>query len=141
MSYKNSSTKSLSNHAKMKHPTAWKDILQKAEDRAKESEPPLITKIPASSDGKKYSNNSMRKQLLDEKLTRMIVDDLLPISIVGKEGFRDFVQALDPMYTPPTRKTLTEKLIPDMYKKECDDSQARYVSITTDAWTSNTTDP
>ena len=150
LSYKNSSTKNLMQHAKSQHPIAWKQIEQKDAERIKkeiasQSKLEPIVTVSAKSKVNKYPMKSQKRQKLNDLLTKMIVDDLLPISIVERDGFREFVKELDPAYVPPTRKTISEKLIPKMFEKHTDEakkelSKARYVSITTDAWTSNTTD-
>ena len=71
----------------------------------------------------------------------MIFKDLQPLSIVEDEGFRKFVQDLDPRYQLPTRKTLRDNLIPDIFQKETDSlkkelATAKSVALTTDLWTS-----
>ncbi|XP_063239945.1 zinc finger BED domain-containing protein 4-like [Bacillus rossius redtenbacheri] len=78
-------------------------------------------------------------------IAQMICLDQQPFSIVENVGFRQLVQALEPRYTIPTRKTFSNKLIPEMYsnlkenvKKELED--AKYIGITTDLWTSTSQD-
>ena len=121
----------------------WKELTQKTAEKEKASEPPPVTNTIKPSN--KYSKNSKRRITLNRLLTRMIVEDFLPISIVERDAFKEFIKELDPLYIPPSRDTLTKKLIPKMFDKETDQaksnlSSARYVSITTDAWTSNATD-
>ncbi|KAM9391425.1 uncharacterized protein KZ484_002886 [Pholidichthys leucotaenia] len=50
------------------------------------------------------------KQVLDEALLNFIVKDYQPLSIVENEGFRELVQALQPSYVLPTRKTIKQML-------------------------------
>ena len=38
----------------------------------------------------------------------LIASDSQPFSIVEDKGFRSFTQALNPMYVPPSRKTLSK---------------------------------
>ena len=47
----------------------------------------------------------------------MIVKDLLPLRIVEKTGFRCFVSGFDKLYTLPSRATLRDQLIPEMYNQ------------------------
>ncbi|KAK6196399.1 hypothetical protein SNE40_001632 [Patella caerulea] len=67
--------------------------------------------------------------------------DLRPINIVNCEGFKNFVAALNPDYILPCRTTITKHvhLLYDQVKqdviKELDN---RYISLTSDIWTSIT---
>lgn len=45
-----------------------------------------------------------RKQLLDDALVDMVIKDSQPFSVVEDEGFRNFVDLLDPTYILPTKK-------------------------------------
>lgn len=87
-----------------------------------------------------YSPNSPRQQAI----TRSILQDLivgcsLPLSIVENPYFRNFLNVLDSRYTPVSRTTLTEKLIPDLVTKVKGDIikalevQAN-IAVTTDLW-------
>ena len=74
----------------------------------------------------------------------MIAKDMLPISFVEGEGFREFMAFVEPEYTVPSRKTVTSRL-----EKLFDDgasdlrtqlASAKKVSLTTDSWTALTTE-
>ncbi|XP_039605909.1 zinc finger BED domain-containing protein 4-like [Polypterus senegalus] len=74
----------------------------------------------------------------------MIPSDFQPFSIVENRGFTTFVHALNPMYVLPSRKTLSQTIIPHLYNKERPLWQDRVkkasaVCLTTDCWTSRTT--
>jgi hypothetical protein len=67
----------------------------------------------------------------------MIVTDYQPLRIVEDKGFREFVRKLNPQYTIPSRKTLTTKLIPELYQSEAQKlsrklSSVQDVEVTTD---------
>lgn len=75
----------------------------------------------------------------------MFTDDLQPFSIVEDKGFKEFIQALNPAYELPSRKTISKTFLPALYE-ECMHNIKLLVSsgksfcITTDCWTSmNTT--
>ncbi|CAG9833279.1 unnamed protein product [Diabrotica balteata] len=55
------------------------------------------------------------------------------------EGFKNFVNMLDPKYVLPSKYTIRETIMKDMYKK-CVLKQNNFVSITTDSWTSVSTE-
>jgi hypothetical protein len=70
-------------------------------------------------------------------LIKMIVTDYQPLRIVEDKGFREFVRKLNPQYTIPSRKTLTTKLIPELYQSEAQKlskklSSVQDVEVTTD---------
>ncbi|XP_046335904.1 E3 SUMO-protein ligase ZBED1-like [Haliotis rufescens] len=88
----------------------------------------------------KLPPNSERSKAITKALAQFIVKDLQPFSIVESEGFVNLVKTLEPRYKLPNRKTLSKKIIPEMYeetKQEVIDklSQAEAVSLTTDGWT------
>lgn len=73
------------------------------------------------------------------KLLYMIAKDNLPLRTVEKEGFQTFVKTIIPLYTIPSRKTVTHLLI-EKYKylssivKE-EMHLAKNICLTTDVWT------
>jgi len=86
----------------------------------------------------------LRQSKLDESLVKMIACDYQPFSIVEDKGFKEFSKTLDPSYTLPSRKTLSQTLLPNMYGKLRAEIQekikrAPVVCLTTDCWTSVTT--
>ncbi|CAH1107397.1 unnamed protein product [Psylliodes chrysocephalus] len=82
-----------------------------------------------------------RSKQFDEQLLRMIVKEYHPFSIVEDNEFKKFINMLCPGYSLPSRKTVTDTLMPKMYNKIRDTlkhriSHAYAVCITTDSWTS-----
>ncbi|XP_051953602.1 zinc finger BED domain-containing protein 4-like [Xyrauchen texanus] len=70
----------------------------------------------------------------------MVVKDLQPFTIVEDEGFRAFVNKLDPSYVLPSRKVL-KTMVSERYnttkEKTMEDLQkAEFVSLTADMWSS-----
>lgn len=85
-----------------------------------------------------------KQQSIDEELAKMIATDFQPFSIVEDRGFKSFVKTLNPTYTLPSRKTLSQTTIPKLYDTERAlwqerVKQAPSVCLTTDCWTSRTT--
>nr|XP_054588438.1 uncharacterized protein LOC129153212 isoform X2 [Nothobranchius furzeri] len=56
------------------------------------------------------TNTESRKIALDQAVLNFIIKDCQPLSIVELEGFRGLIQALDPSYVLPTRKTVKEMM-------------------------------
>ncbi|KAM9319198.1 uncharacterized protein KZ484_023494 [Pholidichthys leucotaenia] len=55
--------------------------------------------------------------MLDEAVLNFILKDCQPLSIVESEGFRELIQALQPSYVLPTRKTI-KQMVAKKYKEE-----------------------
>lgn len=94
-----------------------------------------------------YFNRPMsivQKKKIDILVLKMIVRDLQPFSVVDDPGFRELVATLSPTYELPSRTTLTRNYLASKFVDmeaavkrtlDCVD----YVSLTTDIWTSRTT--
>jgi len=77
-------------------------------------------------------------------LAEMIAIDLQPYSIVENVGFQRYSRHLEPRYALPSRRQLSENILPDMYVKLKDSVKksivkAKKVSFTTDIWTETNT--
>ncbi|CAF1532647.1 unnamed protein product, partial [Adineta steineri] len=67
---------------------------------------------------KKYASTDPRQV----KLTESIVKDLmiecgLPVSLIDQNGFKNFMQTVDPMYSLLSRRQLTCDKLPKLYDK------------------------
>jgi len=83
-----------------------------------------------------------RRKVIDQQVLRMIVKEYFPFSVVEDREFIKLIGMLNSGYTLPSRKILTTSLLPviynEVYEKVRNDinSNAHYVSLTTDSWTS-----
>ncbi|XP_072306346.1 zinc finger BED domain-containing protein 4 [Eucyclogobius newberryi] len=70
--------------------------------------------VGASSGGRvtKFDKHDPRQVLISEAVAKMIVQDLQPVSMVGKEGFRALLQLLEPRYTPDSQHYIQNQLLP-----------------------------
>lgn len=78
---------------------------------------------------------------LDCQLLRMIVKRYYPFSLVEDPEFIKLMNMAAPGYKVPTRKTLTEGLMLQVYEKTKSRIQEQlnsvdFISVTTDSWTS-----
>ena len=92
----------------------------------------------------KYESNSQRKGDLDDALLLMLTTDMHPCSIVNDKGFNKFVNLLDSLYQLPSRRNLMRKL-PGKFEEvkaqvKTQLNSAAHVCLTTDIWTSRTTE-
>jgi len=86
------------------------------------------------------------KLKLDKILAYFVAVDMMPYNIVEKEGFKAYTRALNPSYRLPSRSTLTNKRIPDLYQEtklivQNIVSTTTFLSLTTDCWTSISNKP
>jgi len=89
-----------------------------------------------------FTLNKSAKIKIDNALAYFIATNMMPYSLVEKEGFKLFVNALNPSYKLPGRKTLTESRIPSMYNETRNIigkiiKNANFFTFTTDCWTSS----
>lgn len=90
---------------------------------------------------KSFTLTPISKLKLDKVLAYFISVDMMPYNLVDKEGFKLFVNALNPSYRLPSRTTLSNRKIPDLFKEtkmkeESILSSTTFLCLTTDCWTS-----
>jgi len=86
-----------------------------------------------------------RQEKATTLLTKFIVSNVLPLSLVDDEAFMEFVNFLEPGFHVPCRQTLTARL--DGMKTELAEKvktemvEVKSVAVTTDIWTSISNEP
>ena len=60
----------------------------------------------------KWKSTDTRQHVMTDKLIKLVTRGLLPLSFVENEDFRDFSETLNPGFTLPSRKHLSNKLLP-----------------------------
>lgn len=68
--------------------------------------------------------------------------DAEPFTLVEREGFLNLIKYIVPRYNVPSRTYFSRTLMPEIYKEirvqvEAKLSTAKYISFTTDIWTSS----
>lgn len=90
-----------------------------------------------------YSNDNKRRKELNAKVMEFICLDQQPLSAVEDAGFKRLVSCLDPRYTLPGRKYLTDVCLPELYRNVYTHIESlmkdniRAVSFTSDIWSSS----
>lgn len=84
------------------------------------------------------------KDKLDKARLQMIVTDYQPLSIVENKGFINYSNNLNPHYQLPSRKLLTSVWLENLYQEEMRKiktmlTDVANVAVTTDIWTSDST--
>jgi len=82
-----------------------------------------------------------KSKAIDLQITKFIVKHFHPFSLVEETEFRNLIKMLAPNYTVPSRKTISNSLLLQMYqsvleKVKNDLRDVTAVSLTTDGWTS-----
>ncbi|XP_067650354.1 E3 SUMO-protein ligase ZBED1-like [Haliotis asinina] len=93
----------------------------------------------------KLAPGSARAKLITRNLALYIATDLRPYSIVENSAFKNFVHCLEPKYSVPSRPTLSEKVMPNLYEEVRQSVQsqlheAQTIAMTSDGWTSRATE-
>ncbi|XP_047518057.1 E3 SUMO-protein ligase ZBED1-like [Pieris napi] len=85
--------------------------------------------------------SAKKSEQLNRNLVELIAKNYLPLNIVESNTFRNFIHGLNPNYTIPCRKTLSNALLVNYYNIEKQKVQkclegTDFISLTTDGWTS-----
>lgn len=93
-----------------------------------------------------FTLNKTSKMKIDNALAYFIATSMAPYNVVEKEGFKLFVNALYPSYKLPSRKTVTESRISNLYIETRYRigqiiNRANYLSFTADCSTSSSNTP
>ena len=108
------------------------------------SSQPTITE--AISRLSKYPIDSVKHKAITSKITKLLVKQMLPASLVESPEWLDLLHELNPQYQCPSRKHFSDSSIPTLYTQVksqvlTDLKSATGISCTSDGWTSITTDP
>ncbi|XP_039293242.1 uncharacterized protein LOC120353489 [Nilaparvata lugens] len=57
------------------------------------------------------------KKKIDQSFLKLFTKDYQPFSIVEDEGFREYSEAMNPSYILPTRKMISNSLVPAAYEQ------------------------
>ncbi|KAG9261302.1 zinc finger BED domain-containing protein 4-like [Astyanax mexicanus] len=90
----------------------------------------------------KLSPDNVKAKEITEKVLNFIVLDDQPLSVVENEGFRSLMEYLQPRYSLPSRRYLSETALPELYNQVSTKLADKLkgvpnLSFTTDIWTSD----
>ncbi|XP_063227428.1 zinc finger BED domain-containing protein 4-like [Bacillus rossius redtenbacheri] len=93
----------------------------------------------------KFPRGDKRQTDIVKLIAKMICVDGQPISVIENRGFKELVNHLEPRFSMPSRKSLANEVIPQMYNDVLNEvkdklSIEEYVALTTDLWTSVSND-
>ena len=102
----------------------------------------LVIITDAFSAATKMPNSSKRAKELTNAIGYFIAKDMQPVSVVQGGGFQYMVKTLEPQFQIPHRKTIMDRVLPNLYLKARDivmhcTTAAEWFAITADYWTSS----
>lgn len=139
-------TTNIVNHLKAKHHDEYQEYERERAAEVKGAELQTASKRQQLLEEtkltpKRWDINSPSAQKITKKIGEMIALDNQPLSLVEDIGFQRLIQHLEPRYSVPSRKYITEVVIPrivggltiEVHKQL---SSATWLSFTTDVWSS-----
>ncbi|PIK52482.1 putative zinc finger BED domain-containing protein 1-like [Apostichopus japonicus] len=127
LKYLGGSTGSMTNHLKLRH-----QVAEKAPSATMDA---FINRTVC---------NPKKAERLNNLLVEMVAKDALPVSFIEGDGFRALMKAMEPSYVIPSRKTISALLKAKYEEKKAtlvtDLEKIAFVSVTTDCWTSRSSE-
>ena len=126
-----------------KHPTEYQQYLVEkssaASSSTEASRPKQLTLEETESRVRIWDINDPRSVRITRRIAEMIAIDCQPISVVDDLGFVRVLQTAEPRYSIPSRKYITESILPDIHanitaKVKDELARARWISLTSDIW-------
>ena len=141
-------TSNLVSHLKSKHPELYKKFESK---KAQDTEEPTtstsanakqLTLFESSERVRVWDINNPRAQRVHRLIGEMVVIDTQPFSIVENEGFTNLLKALQPRYSLPSRRYMTETVLPRIMAGvtafvKLEIANVKWFSFTTDIWSTD----
>ena len=139
----------LKNHHPKEHSIVAKARKAKISEKSNDSGEPKTRQVTLSEAVERtqhYVRSSKRRQEITTSVTKFIAKEMMPVSVVEREGFKEIVQKLDPRYEVPSRKYFSKNALPSLYtatrEKILESMKSlKYYSITTDMWSSGKMEP
>ena len=93
-----------------------------------------------------WSRSSRQHERAVKAVTHFLVKDMIPISVVERDGFRNMISQVNPRFDLPHKDYFSRVAIPALYEETCRQleeklSQCSFYSAKTDLWTSCTSEP
>lgn len=131
-------TTNLIKHLKKHHPKEHDDFVAMGPKHQSSRQQSLEQSFQTG----KLSPDNAKAKGITEKLLNFIVLDDQPLSVVENEGFRSLIEHLQPRYSLPSRRYLSETALPELYNRVSTKLAEKLkrvpaLSFTTDIWTSD----
>ena len=133
-------TSNLVSHLKTKHPELYKKFeSQKAPTTSTSTKPKQLTPFESGDRVRMWDINDPRAQRVHRLIGEMIAIDIQPFSVMENEGFINLLSTLEPRYSLPSRKYMTETVLPRIMAGvtacvKLKITNMQWFSFTTDIW-------
>lgn len=138
-------TSNYNRHVKDFHPSEYESWQEQSKSigltgQKKITDTITVHKVKNSSSSM-YSNVHPRQVELQKSIVESLIIELgLPLSLIERPGFVDFMFHVDPRFSMISRRTLTRTILPNLYAKMMEElksfcSIATFLSLTLDLWT------
>ena len=137
-------TTNLVYHIRGTHAELHSELLKKCDERTKEkasapSSSRQLTLQESSDKARKWDINDPRAQHIHTRIAEMIALDYQPFSIVDDVGFVRLLHSLEPRYVTPSRRYVTETVMPKIYETvrkqvKVEIAGVSHISFTSDLW-------
>jgi len=96
-----------------------------------------------------FTSKCARQQQLTEAITDLVADSMLPLQLVDTQGFKKFMNIVEPRYVVPCRRTISRRLLSsvDNIKQQCRTeleevkAAGNAIHFTMDLWSSRAMEP
>ena len=135
----NFNTSNLIKHLKTRHAKEHDKYKSKGKRKDELQQQTLETAFQRR---EKFPKDSPKATKITDKIVEFIVLDDQPLSVVENVGFRRLMEHLEPRYSLPGRKYISETALPKLYEAvrehiSCMLKDAHAISFTTDIWSSD----
>jgi ATPase subunit of ABC transporter with duplicated ATPase domains len=135
-------TTNLISHLKTNHLVEYREVDHARSDEKKaklsvassSTESRQVTLQQFSHLTQQFSNDHPKQQSMTKKIAKMICCDLQPVSVVENSRFRELLPVAEPRYVIPSRKTITDEIIPQLYEETRKQIKSELSSSSMSAW-------
>ena len=107
-------TSNFARHMKTKHENIYEEWLAKKNAKTDNKQQNLDDMFKRKT--KKYSSTDPRQVRLTESIIKdLIIECGVPLSLVEQNGFKNFMQIVDPMYSLLSRRQIARDKLPKLY--------------------------
>ncbi|KAE8296696.1 Zinc finger BED domain-containing protein 4 [Larimichthys crocea] len=141
-------TSNLISHLRINHAESYERFVQQSNEKKqspagqKQTTQMQMTLKESNEKRQKYTKDHPRAKAINRKIIECIALDNQPFSIVQDAGFTKLVEFLEPRFTMPSRRYLTDVCLPELHRVVYSHvekliAEAVSISFTTDIWSSS----
>ncbi|XP_049320146.1 E3 SUMO-protein ligase ZBED1-like [Astyanax mexicanus] len=137
IAYASGNTSNMTGHLRRHHPSV--------SVKGRRGEPAKKPFTISAAFKQPLAEDTAKAKSISKAIGIFIAKDMQPYSVVEGEGFRNMIKVLEPRYVMPSRRYFGTNVIPNLYEETRVDivkelSEACQIALTTDGWTSRSTE-